>query len=88
MKDGNTLFTEYYSGQVLKYGSNGQLISKLKVKDSWVFDITAIDNSHVAVSGGGYEHKIHLIDVDRLQLTGSIDTRLYLLLWYLVVRPF
>jgi hypothetical protein len=43
MKNGNKLFTEYYSGQVLKYGSNGQLISKLKVKDSWVFDITAID---------------------------------------------
>ena len=74
MKDGNKLFTEYYSGQVLKYGSNGQLISKLKVKDTLVFDITAIDNSHVAVSCGDRGHTIHLIDVDCLQLTGSIDT--------------
>ena len=73
MKNGNKLFTEYYSGQVLKYDSNGQLISKLKVKESWVFDITAIDNSHVAVSCGGYGHEIHLIDVDRLQLTEIID---------------
>jgi DNA-binding beta-propeller fold protein YncE len=74
MKDGNKLFTEYNSKQVLKYDSNGQLISKREVKDSWVFDITAIDNSHVAVSCGGCGHKIHLIDVDRLQLTRSIDT--------------
>jgi hypothetical protein len=43
------------------------------VKDSWVFDITAIDNSHVAISCGGCGHKIHLIDVDRLQFTRSID---------------
>jgi DNA-binding beta-propeller fold protein YncE len=78
MKNGNKLFTEYYSGQVLKYGSNGQLISKLEVKDSSVFDITAIDNSNIAVSSCGYGHKIHLIDVDRLQLTGSIDTGSYM----------
>ena len=52
MKNGNKLFTEYYSGQVLKYGSNGQLISKLKVGNSYVFDITAIDDSNVAVSSG------------------------------------
>jgi len=74
MKDGNELFTEYNSGQVLKYDSNGQLISKLKVKDCYPCDITAIDNSNVAVSCGEMGHKIHLIDVDRLQLTGSIDT--------------
>ena len=73
MKDGNILFTESKSNQVLKYDTNGQLISKLKV-NSWVFDITAIDNSHVAVSCGGGGHTIHLIDVDRLQLTGNIDT--------------
>jgi hypothetical protein len=32
--------------------TNGQLISKLEVKDTWIYDITAIDDSHVAVSGG------------------------------------
>jgi hypothetical protein len=74
MKDGNKLLVDYNSGQVLKYDSNGQLISKLKVKNSWVFDITAIDNSNVAVSCGGCGHEIHLIDVNRLQFTGSIDT--------------
>ena len=73
MKDGNTLFTEINSREVLKYDSNGQLISKLEVKDSWVFDITAIDDSNVAVSGDR-GHTIHLIDVDRLQLTRSIYT--------------
>ena len=74
MKDGNKLFTESNSTEVLKYDSNGQLISKLKVKNTSVFDITAIDTSNVAVSGGGYGHTIHLIDVDCLQLTRSIDT--------------
>jgi hypothetical protein len=74
MKDGNTLITEHDSVQVQKYDSNGQLISKLNVKKSWVFDITVIDNSNVAVSAGGCGHEIHLIDVDCLQLTRSIDT--------------
>jgi hypothetical protein len=74
MKDGNTLFTEINSREVLKYDSNGQLISKLKVKDSWVFDVTVIDDSHVAVSDGNRGHEIHLIDVDRLQLIRGIDT--------------
>ena len=41
MKDGNKLFTEHNSTEVLKYDSNGQLISKLKVKDTLVFDITS-----------------------------------------------
>ena len=36
--------------------------------------LQAIDNRHVAVSCGGWGHEIHLIDVDRLQLTRRIDT--------------
>jgi hypothetical protein len=43
------------------------------VKEYGTFDITAIDNSNVAVSGGACGNKIHLIDVDCLQLTRSIN---------------
>ena len=74
MKDGNKLFTEYNSKQVLKYDSNGQLISKLKVGNSYPCDITAFDNGNIAVSDGACGYRIHLIDVDCLQLRGSINT--------------
>ncbi|XP_063410741.1 uncharacterized protein LOC134693765 [Mytilus trossulus] len=61
------------SGNILQYDSEGKYLKEIKLTKSFAFDIVFIDFDTVAVTGGGCDFKVNIIDVATLQVKREIN---------------
>ncbi|VDI69710.1 Hypothetical predicted protein [Mytilus galloprovincialis] len=58
---------------LLQYDTQGKYLKDIELEHSNAFDIVFIDSETVAVTGGGCDFKVHIIDAATLQVKRIID---------------
>ncbi|XP_071144801.1 uncharacterized protein [Mytilus edulis] len=61
------------TGCLLQYDGKGKYLKEIELKNSHAFNTLFIDSETVAVTGGGYDFKIHIVDVATLQVKKVIN---------------
>ncbi|CAG2186794.1 unnamed protein product [Mytilus edulis] len=70
-ESGHMLFLQAYSNRMMKYTPHGEFISESPINPEASgigYDLEVIDSYTVAVSSGGIDHNINLIDMDSAKL--------------------
>ncbi|XP_071144800.1 E3 ubiquitin-protein ligase TRIM39-like [Mytilus edulis] len=65
--------TNRYRGKILQYDTQGKHLKEIELKQSYAFDIVLIDLDTIAVTGGGCDFKVYIVDVATLQVKLVID---------------